>query len=151
VAGTQRAGAQAAPPAKYDFDSATSGFNALLFRDGAMADDADSSATVVKEGAKTGAGALLYTYKVEPKALRTLVATTKLPATAQSVGVWVRGDTRTQMLLSLREEDGSLYQVPFYLPAHEWVRERQARRGPGDIGGRDGPSDDAGQQPRRIR
>jgi len=122
LAGVQQAVAQATPPAKYDFDTDPSGFSAVTLKDGAPAADADSSVTIVKEGAKSGAGALLYSYKVEPKALRTLAGATKIPAGTQSVGLWVRGDTRTQMLFTLREEDGSTYMLPFYLPAHEWVR-----------------------------
>lgn len=120
--GVQRAGAQGAPLAKYSFDADAGGFTAVTIKDGAPAEDADSSATIVKEGAKNGGGALLYTYKVEPKFMRTLAGATKLPAGMQSVSLWARGDTRTQMLLTFREEDGSTYHLPFYLPSHEWVK-----------------------------
>src|SRR4051794_9679651 len=86
--GVQQAGAQAASPAKYSFDTETAGFTALLFRDNAPAADADSSAVIVKEGARNGAGALLYSYKVEPKALRALTGAAKLPTGTQSVSLW---------------------------------------------------------------
>lgn len=116
-----RAEAQAAAPALYDFEDGVQGFTPIVFKNGALAADTASTVTVVKELAKTGKGALSYSFKPEAAAFHALVAEAKLPAGTQSVTLWMRSSVRTVLMLTLREEDGSSYELPAYVPAHEWV------------------------------
>lgn len=116
-----RAEAQAAIRGQYDFEDGVQGFAPIVFKNGTLAADTAATATVVKELAKTGQGALSYSYKLEAAAFHALVAETKLPAGTQSMTLALRSSVRTVVMLSLREEDGSSYELPAYVPAHEWV------------------------------
>jgi len=116
-----RAEAQAVARGQYDFEDGTQGFSPIVFKDGALAQDANSTVTVVKDLAKAGQGALSYAYKPEANAFRALIAEAKLPAGTQSVSLWLRSNARTALMFSLREEDGSSYELSTYVPAHEWV------------------------------
>lgn len=120
VASGGRAEAQAARSI-YDFEDGTQGFMPLVFKEGSVGMDPDATVEVVKELAKSGQGALSYRYKPQASSFRALVADTKLPAGSQSVSFWLRSNTRTLLLFSAREEDGSSYELPVYVPANEWV------------------------------
>jgi len=119
--GGSRVEAQAAARGQYDFEDGTQGFSPLVFKNGALAMDTAATVTVVKDLAKAGQGALSYTYKPEANAYRALMAEATLPAGTQSVTLWLRSSVRTVLMLSLREADGSSYELPTFVPAHEWV------------------------------
>jgi len=119
-----QAQAQDGARAAYDFETDAQGFTAFSVKDGNFGPDGDSTLKVTREKAeaKVGSGALAYGYKVEPGAIRALIAEARVPAGTHSVRFWVRSSAATQLLLSVREQDGSDYQLPFYVPAFEWVQ-----------------------------
>lgn len=116
-----RVEAQATARALYDFEDGTQGFMPLVFKDGSVGMDSDASVTVVKDLAKSGKGALSYSFKPQAASFRALLTEAKLPGDTQSISFWIRSSTRTILLVSMREEDGSSYELPMYVPANEWV------------------------------
>lgn len=121
--GPHGASAQAPARALYDFEDGEQGFAAIRIRDGAPAPDDGATATLdrTKELVRGGAACLRYAYRVEPQALRLLACSARLPAGARSFRFWVRSGAATTLVFTLREEDGSLYQLAFYVPANEWT------------------------------
>ena len=108
----------------YDFEDGLQGFSTLLVKAGQFGMDAEGSLTVVKDVVHGGKGALTYTYKPEKVSVRAIVAGVSFPEATQSISLWVRSNTRTQLVLSLREDDETAYDFPFYVPAHEWTQVR---------------------------
>jgi hypothetical protein len=122
LGGITRVGAQAALRATYDFEDGTQGFTGIRIEGGAFNPDAAAiSHTKVKEQVKNGAGALAYTYNLQPNIFHAAAALGSLPDGAQALRFWARGGTPTGIVIHLREEDGSTYQSGFYLPAYEWT------------------------------
>jgi hypothetical protein len=130
VAGALLAGRGAAPAAAqtarelFDFEQDTGGFIAVSMKDGQFGQDGDSTVALTQEksAVKQGASSLSYAYKIEPKVLRLLSAETKLPAGTQRVEAWVRSTVGTHLVMSLREADGSSYDLGFFVAPHEWTR-----------------------------
>ncbi|MGV3722160.1 MAG: hypothetical protein ACO1SX_14715, partial [Actinomycetota bacterium] len=120
--GVPGAQAQEAPRSSYDFEDGTQGFSTLLLKAGQFGADAEGSLTVAKDLVHGGKGALSYIYKPEKETFRALLANTQLPAGTQSLSFWIRSNTRTQLILTLREEDDTVYEFPFFVPAHEWTQ-----------------------------
>jgi hypothetical protein len=122
LGGIARAGAQAALRATYDFEDGSQGFTGIRIEGGAFAPDAAAvTHTKVKEQVKNGAGALAYSYSLQPNVFNAVAALGSLPDGAQAFRFWARGGAPTGFVIHLREEDGSTYQGGFYLPAYEWT------------------------------
>jgi len=113
--------AQESPRSAFDFEDGPQGFSTLLVKAGQFGMDVEGSLTVAKDLVHGGKGALTYTYKPEKETFRALIANTRLPSGTQSLAFWIRSNTRTQLILTLREEDDTAYEFPFYVPAHEWT------------------------------
>ncbi len=108
----------------YDFeDGTTQGFLALAFKDGQIAEDTGAKLAQVKakEQAKSGEGALAYTYKLEKGTIRFATLPTKLGADTKSIRFWAKSTTGTTLALILREPDDSRYAVRAFVPASEWT------------------------------
>ncbi|HEU4753849.1 MAG TPA: hypothetical protein VFU47_12135, partial [Armatimonadota bacterium] len=97
------------------------GFTAVQFKDGGLSPDDTGSVSISKEMAKSGTGALAYSYKVEPGAVRALLAEAHIPAGTRAVRFWVRSSTPTVLMLSLRAGAPG-YNLPYYVPANEWTQ-----------------------------
>jgi hypothetical protein len=108
----------------YDFEDGEQGFAPISVKDNQLEVDPSATVSVTKDKAqiKSGAGSLVYSFKVEPKVFRALVAEAKLPPETQALQLWVRSAAQTILMLTLREEDGSSYQLPFHIPAHQWTQ-----------------------------
>jgi hypothetical protein len=117
---THQTVAQATP--KYSFDNELAGFAAWRMDGFEGTEDTESSVEIVRDGAKVGAGALLYSYQVKPQPILSLASITGVPAGTESVDFWMRSDTSTQFYLYLAEEDASTYLLPFHLPSQKWTR-----------------------------
>lgn len=118
--------AQDGARATYDFEDGVQGFSSFVIKDNQPGVDAEFPATVTHDKAlvKTGTGSLLYTYKVEPKVVRALTLTTRVPAGTRSLRFWVRSEVPTTYLVQLREEGGGEYQTTCSVPGSEWVQVR---------------------------
>jgi hypothetical protein len=116
--------AQEAPRAVFDFEEDTQGFAPIVMQAGQFGVDTAGAAEITRnrEHIRLGGGALHYSYPLERQAVRALVTETRLPADTRSVSFWIKANTPSVFLLSLREEDGSDYAFSFYVPAAEWVR-----------------------------
>lgn len=119
-----RAHAQGEARSKFDFEDGVQGFTGITIKDGQITpgDGSTASVTNAKELVKSGSGSLLYSFTVEPGKIRALIGEAKLPAGTQSVRFWVRSANQTNLLFTLREQDGSSYQLPFHIPQHEWTQ-----------------------------
>ena len=120
--GAGAARAQEAPRQKYDFEDGAQGFNAVMFKDGQFGADPAATVSSSKDLAKIGQGALAYGFKVEPGAMHALSVDAKAPQGSQAVSLWARSANRTALTMVVREADGSSYELPFYVPAQEWVQ-----------------------------
>jgi hypothetical protein len=114
--------AQDAPRQRYDFEDGAQGFSAVSFKDGQFGADAGATVTVAKDLVKVGQGALSYAFKAAPGSMHALTAEAKLPQPAEAMSLWVRSANRTSVFGSISESDGSSYELPFYVPANEWIQ-----------------------------
>jgi hypothetical protein len=63
----------------------------------------------------------VYTYKVEPGPIRSLMAPAKIPDSAKKLDFWIRGTAQTVVGLAVGEADGSSYRLSIHVPPHEWT------------------------------
>jgi hypothetical protein len=115
--------AQGPERATYDFEDGVQSFMALHAREGGVEPDSTATLTVAKdkENVHGGAGALAYTYKVEPNAYRTVAAMAPIPKGTQSVRFWVKSGASTALIFTLRDQAGTDRTLSVYVPAGKWV------------------------------
>lgn len=115
--------AQGAARELYDFEQDAQGFNAILIKDSSLTPEAGALTVVTaKEQVKSGSGTLAWTYKAEPGQARVLLAEAKVPGQAKRLELHVKSTAATALMFNIREQDGSAYNLGFYVPAHEWTR-----------------------------
>ncbi len=106
----------------FDFEADVNGFVAVRIDKSAVAADEKSEIGLSRDAGffKQGVSALTYHYDVQPQSIRGLYAPAKVPAGARGFHAWVRNDRASQLMFSLRENDGSAYQLMCCVPANEW-------------------------------
>ncbi len=84
----------------------------------------DAKAYQVREGAKTGAGALRFDYEVTQGSLNALAAPMVAGAlnTLQSLTFDIKSDHDTPLVVNLREQGGGSFSTPLSLVADKWQR-----------------------------
>lgn len=111
------------PRSAYDFESDLQGFNPIRVKDNNFEIDPAGGLSVTndKTQVKTGAGSLVWSFKPTGGEFHAITADAKLPADTQKVDFWIKCSTQTAYILTLREEKGASYQLPFHVPMHEWT------------------------------
>lgn len=84
----------------------------------------DAKAYQVREGAKTGAGALRFDYAVENGSLNALAAPMAAGAlnTLQALTFDIKSDHDTPLVVNLKEQGGGSFSTPLSLVADKWQR-----------------------------
>jgi hypothetical protein len=109
--------------ASIGFEDGAEGFAAIATKDGQVGSDPSSTVSIVRDAnlVKAGSASLAYRFPIEAGAIRLLAAETRLPSETRSIRFWVRSDSRTILMFSLREQGGAAHQLPFQVPANEWM------------------------------
>lgn len=109
--------------ASFPFDDGPDGFMAIAVQSTQVAPDANASVSITREAGdfKAGSGALVYRYQIQPGPIAALYADARIPGDSRSLRFWLRTDRATVFLVSLREQDGSAYQLSFVIAANQWT------------------------------